>query len=428
MPVIKLTYNDINEMVQQAVRSVLNESVKEVQGSIMAGKEDIVQEILDYIKNQWELKKENGEAPVSQGKYTYDDGKTVFTGRQDDYIILIPASLTKKLGIAESFDINIAVNDFEVPEDKLQYFDGLMRGSEGTSYGGPEYSQYIRSEKMVTKGRIDIYVPSINGELQTQGLASTMYHELNHGASRLSLQTKHEDLPDDELNKMGFFSATRRAGNDNPHYVTSYEMSDQNDNPLAQLFGMFVSPQDKEVKEWKKKISSVFYAIWETTERNARAEGLYGELTVLKPTRENFREVWQKTQLCQQIKGLNELINEFEQIPTDPLSYLSRVWHYAAGVMNMKRRGKNISPRTNATRRYYDAIKERFLSRSREYLDILYKKAMKVAELYFQRREPEKQPGRLQQYKDAKKAREEWERAQEERRKAQNLLRAIFGK
>lgn len=75
----------------------------------------------------------------------------------------------------------------------------------------------------------------------------------------------------------------------------------------------------------------------------------------------------------------------------------SMVWDYAATMMNMNARGKN-KDRKN-TELFYEKVKERFITRSEQLLGILYRKAMKVAELYFQRNEPKKEPTRLEKYK-----------------------------
>ena len=50
MGVIHLTHKDINEMVYKAVRSILSETVQEVMGSSMVDKEDVIQDIVNYIK------------------------------------------------------------------------------------------------------------------------------------------------------------------------------------------------------------------------------------------------------------------------------------------------------------------------------------------------------------------------------------------
>lgn len=390
MPTIKLTHNDINEMVSRAVRSIMNEAVKEVQGSIMAEKENAVQEIFDYVVNQWEEIKKNGTAPVQDGNYTFNNGKIKFTGRQRDYAIIVPHSITKKLGISDKFDVNVGVNDFEVPENMTSYFGEAERGTGGESYADPNNRKFIRTTMKVERGRIDLFVPSINGELQKKGFYSTLYHELNHSASRIEIQKKHQYLPDDEINDLHFFSATRRNSPDKQaHYMTGKAMHPEEQNPLALLFGgMFVkSEQDKKVDEKKRQMGLVFYAIWETTERNARAESIYGDLKAMNATRENFRQLYKDTQVYRNICEIQELLKELAEIPTYPLNYLSRVWMFAGKVMNMERRGKNVSPKTKATERYYEAVKNRFLKRSNELLEILYKKAMKVAELYFQRQE-----------------------------------------
>ena len=381
MPVIKLTHNDLNEMVRRTVHSILRESVKEVQGSIMAEKEDVIQEIVDYVTRRWEQMKELNFEPQTTDRYTFDDKKGVkFSGEVKTYIILVPQKITRKLETSKEFQINIAVNDYTFPEGMAQYFTKNERGTEGTSYAGPEFNKFIKTSMKVSKSRIDMYVPSLEGELQVQGFYSTLYHELNHTASRVELQKKHKDLPDQELNGLQFFTASQRKGTP-PHFTTQSTMHPEND-PLGFLRDWGILSDDPEVEELKKKISFVFYAIWEITERNARAEAIYGDLKALNATRENFKEIYPQTELYHQIQDLNEFLDELENVRVP-----SKLWSYAGKVMGMNRRGKNACIDYQANVRYHEAIKQRFLSRSRELLDMMYRKGMKVAELYFQRKE-----------------------------------------
>ena len=183
----------------------------------------------------------------------------------------------------------------------------------------------------------------------------------------------------------------------------------------AMLRDIFGDKDDDKVSELKKDVSFIFYSLWETTERNARAESIYGDLQALGATRENFREIYPKTELYRQIEELKGELNKFERVETP-----GSIWSFVGSVMGMNLRGKNAWLNYPAVKRYQEAVKNRFLDRSSELLDILYKKAMKVAELYFQRHEPQPGKNRIEQYKEKK-------RAEDDRRKAQNLLRAIFG-
>ena len=380
MPVIKLTQNDINEMVRRTVHSILSESVKEVQGSIMAEKEDVIQEIVDYVENAWEEIKRNGTKPVQEGQYMFDNKHGIkFSGIQRDYAVLIPQEITEKIGLAEDFQVNVGINDYAVPEGMDKYFGQAERSTEGASYGGPEFSKFIRTKKKTTKGRIDLYVPSVNGELQVQGFHSTLYHELNHSAGRLELQKKHQDLGDDELQNLNYFSATNRKG---PwaHRMTYHAMFPEKD-PFTKLFGILGMQDDQKFVKLKKEMATMFYGLWEITERNARAEAIYGDLKAMGTTRESFREDYRKTDIYRQIQELNDSISHMEEVETP-----NELWNFAAEVMNMNARGKSNNSFA-AKKRYQEAVKQRFLKRSRELLENLYKKAMKVAALYFQRQE-----------------------------------------
>ena len=47
MNIIRLSRKDLSEMIRRAVNSLLNESVSETMGSIVADKEDVIEEIVD---------------------------------------------------------------------------------------------------------------------------------------------------------------------------------------------------------------------------------------------------------------------------------------------------------------------------------------------------------------------------------------------
>lgn len=62
--------------------------------------------------------------------------------------------------------------------------------------------------------------------------------------------------------------------------------------------------------------------------------------------------------------------------------------------MNMKRN------RTQDGEKFYEEVKQRFIKRTNELIDVLYKKGMKVAEYYYQEHEPKKEKFRLEKYKE----------------------------
>lgn len=387
MAVIKLTHNDINEMVSRTVRSVLNESMKEVMGSIMAEKDDVIEHIVEWVEEEWEKIKKYNVKPNDSGTFTYNNPENGvrFTGQLDDYILLLPNELARQLEISEDYEFNVGIRNYIIPEDKEKYFGGAERGTDGTSYAQPKYNEFIRATGKRKLSRVDFEVPAINGELQLQGFYSTIYHELNHDASRLSLQSKHqENMSDEDLMGMHFFSASRRK-DDPPHFRTARVLHPPRNDfwALEALFGPSDSPEQKRAKE---EMSYVFYGVWEITERNARAEAIYGDLQAMKAKREEFRELYPKTELYRVIGEIENNLKHLEEVPT--FGYGVDVWRYAAQVMSMYPRGKNQGVMTiDQIRRYLGTVKERFMSRSKELIGKMYRKAMKVAELYFQRQE-----------------------------------------
>lgn len=383
MNVIKLNRNDLSEMVRRAVNSLLSESVREEMGSIVADKEDVINEIVEYIQNEWGRIKRDGDEPVDKSTYNFKDDPNA-GGEIWSYPIIVPNEITEKLGIADEFQLNVGINNFTVGKDREKDFGNSERGTEGTSYGGQEYSQFSRTKMKVSLGRIDIYVPAINGELQVKGLYSTLYHEFNHNYSQLAVKLKNMDgKTDDEIGQVNLMTQSKRA-NANPHFTTARELRP---DPLR---GFLQSMTYGKYMEEFRALNFLLYGLWERTERNARAEAIYGDLTALKSTRETFKEDYKKTDTYFQIEQFKELLEKVKGVPTG-----ENLWEYAARAINMKPRGE----KENMGDSFHKVVKERFIARTEQLIDILYRKAMKVAELYLQKHEPKKEPTRLERYK-----------------------------
>ena len=263
---------------------------------------------------------------------------------------------------------NVAILNYTVDQDRLSYFGNSERGTEGTSYGGEEFSKFSKTKMKVSLGRIDLHVPAVNGELQVKGLYSTLYHELNHNLSQLMVKIKNsEGKTDSEISKMNLMTQTRRA-KANPHFTTQRELRP---DPLRGLLQSMM--YGKYIEEYKA-LNFLLYALWERTERNARAEAIYGDLTALKTTRETFSADYKKTEVYHQIEQFKDLLSKVKSVPTG-----ENLWEYAANTINMRPRGEKQSMGDD----FHKAVKERFISRTEQLIDILYRKAMKVAELYF---------------------------------------------
>jgi hypothetical protein len=380
MPVIKLTHNDLSEMVRRTVYSVLSESVKEAMGSAMAGKEDVIEELVNYIANEWEKIKASGQKPESVGSFSAKVGNG--RGEIKNYIILVPNELAKKLDIADKFDLNVAVNDYQVPQNILSLFGNSERGTEGSTYHGKSdngdfYGTFSKPTLKIKHSRIDLIVPAINGELQTNGLYSTLYHELNHSFTALNIKLKKNGKTDKKGNEINLddlnpISASKRAKH-SPHFMVQGAL---HPDPISDFITAMDYGPDK---EYYRMISFLFYAVWETTERNARAEEMYGSLQALKAKRENFKAIYPQTTVYQNLKQYNELLDTLKKVPDT-----SKIWSYTAEVMNMK---PLSSRRKNNPKSFHQNVKERFIKHTEELFDKLYRKAMKVAELYFQRQE-----------------------------------------
>ena len=379
MRVIRLTHNDISEMIRNAVHSLMNESVNEVMGSAMAEREDVIQEIVDYVVKEWEEIKANGTEPTLHDTGTFDAGGTKVSYPVEGYIILIPYKITKKIGTAKVFNLNVGIWNHLIPEKYLSYIDASYRSTDGTTHLDDEYLKYFPDEGKLDKSRVDFFVTAINSDLQVQSFYSTLYHELNHDDTKYRIKKRYnEKYPyahQDGLDMASIFTMSKRGGDENPHIQTN---SILHPDPVVEFLQDIMF--NRKAKKILKKIAFVFYALWETTERNARAEAIYGDLKYLNSDRKNFRLDYPKTELCRQISELKQLINEVESL-TD-LS--PEIWENVASIMGMnKGRHNHNAPDSN----FYKAVQKRFVKRSNELLEIMYRKGMKVAELFYQRKE-----------------------------------------
>lgn len=390
MRVTRLTPRDLNEMVSRAVRAVLDESVREVMGSAMADKEDVIDDIINYVKDEWKRIQEDGDDPVATDTFVITPAGPEAKATMNAYNVILPDGLTSRLGLADKFDLGVQILDYNFDPKYLKYMGDNERSTEGRSLaGGGIFDRFNKVTRKMMRGRIELFVPSILGELQTQDLRPTLYHELNHSFSglqikrRMSVRADGTERPDDELDSLNLSTMSRRK--DFPHDQVQNSMSDDDDIEVLLRHLAYGDDEDE-----FRAMNFILYSIWETTERNARAESIYGSLKELGATRGNFRDLYPKTAVARNIKSLSKLLDQVNEVPAT-----SNIWRYAARVLNMRPRGNN----KRASRGFFEDVKRRFIARSRELLDVLYRKAMKVAELYFQSAEPKKGPSRLERYK-----------------------------
>jgi hypothetical protein len=240
----------------------------------------------------------------------------------------------------------------------------------------------------MSKSRIDITTPAVDNELQIPGLISTLYHELNHNMTYLKAKIKKQDrFDDEELNDVGLLSMSQRKDQP-PHFVVQREL---HPNPMWSFiqqmsYGAYA--------EAHKAMNFIFYGLWEITERNARAESIYGDLMAMNSKRENFRADFQKTDLYYQLGQFKELLDTVSKVPVTADN-----WKYAANVMNMRPKNYDLKV-SKEGKKFFKKVKQRFIERTNELIEVLYKKAMKVAEYYYQEHEPKPQKSRLEKYKE----------------------------
>lgn len=345
MSVIKLNESDLRLMVASAIGRIL-ESTDERSGVIMSGKEDDIKGVVDYISEWWEHKnKLNPDSCQDIMLGSERVGKVFF------YEGSVAPEVTSKLGIAEYYIIDFTIRDMEIDLGKYGSLIGFTeRSTGGASYASENFMRYRQASMKFATGKVELTIPAFNGKLELQGLYSTLYHELNHGMTNL------------RISQRGFHGLSladmNRDRSDDKHINM---MRALNPDQWTQVRRLIQHGSDGETK--LREMVFLVYGLWETTERNARAESLYGELYYMKSTPESFAEDFKKTDVYHNIELFNQLIGDGETIPDD-----SGIWEEVGelvGGLDKK------------------AIKRKFLKRSKELNDVLYQKAMKVAKYYF---------------------------------------------
>ena len=345
MSVITLNESDLHRIIKNTVTRLL-ESTDEVSGVIMAGKEKEIESIVDYISAWWNIRKNSkpdGVNGVSAGTET--------VGTISFYEGFVDPKIVEKLGIAETHEMFFTIRDMHIDMGKYGHMVTFAdRATGGASFGSDEYMDYQRPTMKFLKSRIELQIPAFNGKLELQGLYSSLYHELNHNMTNL------------RINQYGFYGRSladmNRQRNPGKHITM---MQSLNPDPWVEMGRqLYFGPE-----EYDKLRAMIFmvYALWETTERNARAESLYGELYHMKTTPETFERDFKTTDVNYCINQFNDFIKLGETIPDN-----SDIWHEVGMLVG----GRDTK-----------GIKRKFLNRSRELTNMLYQKAMKVAKYYF---------------------------------------------
>ena len=365
MNTIRLTENDLRMMVHSAVTRILRESADEVKGSIMAEKENEIEKLVNIILKWWENAKHG--APEDSGTFGIN-GVGDNIGNISVYSTIIPREYTVALGISDDFQMYVKVMSYTLPEEHLRHFGQSERSTQGASYGGDEFTKYSETTMKFKKSRIDLFVPAINGELQTRGLYSTLYHELNHAASTLNISRQAQDKGNTDLiGKNMMSAANKRSVGELRHAKFMSALNPP--HPFAEFGNKIRFGSDYEKF---RAANFILYGLWEITELNARAEGMYGELQHAKITKDQFEEFYQHSSLKYNIEQFRELLNTVMEADDK-----SQVWVYLGEMIHEKSPGRT---------------KKRFASRTAELINKLYKKGMRVADLYFERHKP-KAPG-----------------------------------
>ena len=395
MGIVRITENDIRKMVESAVRAVLKESVDEKMGSALGGKSSVIKEIIDKIADFWNNSAKQTLKPESTGSFKFKDGNG--GGTYEKYTFKLPNEILEPLDLAEDFLFVVNITDYTVPDKYLSKFGGSGKATEGSTNFHPLLLKLAKPSFKFKISSAELKIPAFNGVLQTEGVYPSMYHELSHVNTNLQIGLKSGE-------GLNTFTAKKTKVTDLADTQHAKVMRSLNDDGMVDFMRRLQFGSDY---EYFRKINFIFYSIWEITEKNARAESMYGDMQALGITRDTFKEKYPKTETYRTITELSDMIKELENAPDD-----SSIWQYAADIMKMNPRYEGVK-----TGKFLSKVKERFISHSKELLEELRRKAMKVAEYYLQQNEPKQGLSRLERYKKEK----------EEKRKVQNFLNAIFG-
>ena len=362
----KLTESEIDKLIQRTMSRVLKET-DETRGSIIGDKEDVIREIVEYVE-QWFNK-------VKNGSYYYDMGRVDF-GREGDrgegvyyaYKTQVPVEMARKLGYAREPQIDVQVENMIVDMDKYGHLINyeFMSPGGGTRVTDDLMRTYEEGgEVKFYKSHIFINLVALNGDLNVRSMYTTLYHELNHMLTSLRANDK---FPGGGVS-MYDLRRKDKQGRDPAQYTVHDNMMEP-DHPIIRW------GREMTYGEWYKQfrdINFIIYSIWEITERNARAEEMYGDLQYLKATRDTFWDLYPKTNLYHRIEAIEKMLNEIQEVPLD-----TNVWGYVAGILGEKSKGR---------------ARKRFLVRSWQLLKEMYDRAMRVAKYYFDKHEPLTNPG-----------------------------------
>ena len=306
----------------------------------------------------------------------------------EQYVIFVPQIFTYDLGVANDFELTVQINNFLLNSQALSSFSYGDRTTEGQAHLGGMYSKFSRSSLRLKNGSMTLIVPAVNGELQVRGIYNALYHELNHIETSRQVKVKHQYLPDSELNDLSVISANRRTKSGERLTRFAVQDSMRQDNRYE---GFLTQLEYGRYYEAFRTANFLFYALWEQTERNARVEGLYGDLKYFKATRENINEILPQTELYRDISSFKKYLEEIEEVPTNDVNGI-RFWAYVSNIISMNMLSTREKPGSN--KNFFEQVKKRFVNRSRELIDEMYRKGMRIVELYFERQGARDKAGR----------------------------------
>lgn len=304
----------LNEIITNEIQ--INNLIIEKQGVAACNYRDILRKIVDYCKAFLKKHQSNNK----------------------QWLIEIPENYTKEFGFFKKLDIIIKIFDVNGLADK--YSGG------GATYIRPFEETPIENGMFLEPQKIEIEGYSNRDELYEASLYNSLYHELNH---------KMEELR---------WNRTKAVNS------TKYIFNQVKDLEKLRSVPIF---QDEEIN---KLFQTIIYRLFSTTEVNALAAGVFGDLEGMHSERGHFKTDIKKTQAWYLYSWIKGSIPALEYMPLK-------------GYEIIKSRLENTAMSFGKPNIPIETYKKRFITIVKERLKDLYQRIGKVASYYYDVHEDE---------------------------------------
>lgn len=305
------------ERITRLAREILTEEINTVnliineKGVAACGYRDVIKDVVTYCQQY-----------INENKP--QDGK---------WHIIIPKSYTQRFGFFKELLLIVNITD---KQKQVVNFSGG-----GYTYMKPFDQTKIGNGMFLEPQKITIEAYSDGKYLYQNTLYNSLYHELNHKIEELRWNCKK---------------------NTNNRHKDVY-------NQTTDIENIFKQPLFKD-EEWANLFRTIIYRLFSTTELNALAAGVYGDLSGIQSNRGNFSNDVKRTQAWYLYEYIRDRLPAIEYLKPEAYGKIKK------RLLNtsMSFGGKNISD---------EDYKRRFITVTKERLKDLYKRISRVAAYYY---------------------------------------------